>query len=44
MRVDEFGNKISDEDDYCPYCDAFLEDIGYEYCENCGEFVGFLVD
>ena len=42
MRVDQYGNKLSDEDDYCPNCDAFLEDIDYEWCTNCGEFVGFI--
>lgn len=44
MRVDQYGNKISDEDDYCPNCDAFLEDYTYEWCTNCGEFVGFIPD
>lgn len=42
MRVDQNGNKLSDEDDYCPNCDAFLEDIDYEWCTHCGEFVGFI--
>ncbi len=44
MRIDErTGEMLSTENDYCPYCDNFLDDPNYDYCEKCGEYVGIVV-
>lgn len=42
MRIDNNGNIISENDNFCPYCDADLNSGSYEYCDKCGEYVGFI--
>ena len=42
MRINPSTGKIvSNQDHFCPNCDAELED-NYPYCDNCGEYVGLL--
>lgn len=44
MRIDPKTDEIISEiDDYCPYCDAVLEDDNYPWCEKCDEYVGVVL-
>lgn len=43
MRINPSTGKIvSRDNDFCPYCDAYLYDDNYEYCDECNMYVGIV--
>lgn len=43
MRINpSTGEIVSYQNNYCPYCEADLEDENYEWCDKCNEYVGIV--